>query len=111
MSTSFPSAVWAGQSATRNSSTVRRPDAADYQRLVDEIAALETFIRTNFQTAQNAAATVQTDSTTQGWLPPRMTTTQMNAITSPPEGLVIYNTTAHTLYVYNGTAWKAVTVS
>ena len=59
----------------------------------------------------NAAANLQFDSTTQGWLPPRMTSTQRDAISSPPEGLVIYNTTTHTLNVHNGSAWKAVTIT
>jgi len=47
-------------------------------------------------------------STTKGFLPPRMTTTQRDAITSPPAGLMIYNTTTNKLNVYT-TAWEAVT--
>ena len=39
-----------------------------------------------------ASAILQSDSTTQGFLPPRMTTTQRNAISSPAEGLVVYST-------------------
>ncbi len=59
--------------------------------------------------APNAAAKLQVDSTTQGFLPPRMTTTQRNAIATPPAGLMIYNTTTNKLNFYNGTAWEAVT--
>jgi hypothetical protein len=55
-----------------------------------------------------ASAQLQVDSTTRGFLPPRMTTTQRNAITSPAEGLVIYNTTTAKLNVYT-TAWEAIT--
>lgn len=58
-------------------------------------------------TMPNASAKADITSTTQGFLMPRMTTTQMNAISSPPEGLMIYNNTAHTLYIYNGSAWTA----
>jgi len=47
-------------------------------------------------------------STTKGFLPPRMTTTERNAITSPPAGLTIYNTTTNKLNVYT-TAWEAGT--
>lgn len=47
-------------------------------------------------------------STTQGALLPRMTTTQRDAITSPPTGLIIYNTTTNKLNVFT-TAWEAVT--
>jgi hypothetical protein len=48
-------------------------------------------------------------STTKGFLPPRMTTAQRDAITSVPAGLMIYNTTTNKLNFYNGSAWEAVT--
>lgn len=53
------------------------------------------------------AATAQLDvsSTTKGFLPPRMDSTQRNAIGSPSTGLTIYNTTLKSVQVYNGTAW------
>lgn len=57
----------------------------------------------------NASAILEADSTTLGFLPPRMTTTQRNAISSPAEGLVVYNTTTHKLNVYTGSTWEAVT--
>ena len=58
----------------------------------------------------NASAKLQADSTTQGFLPPRMTTTQRDAISSPAAGLVIYNTTTAKLNVYT-TAWETITSS
>lgn len=57
----------------------------------------------------NVASKLQIDSTTQGFLPPRMTTGQRDAITTPPAGLMIYNTTTNKLNFANGTAWEAVT--
>jgi hypothetical protein len=57
----------------------------------------------------NAKAKLQIDSTTQGFLPPRMTTTERDAITSVPAGLMVYNTTTNKLNFYNGSAWEAVT--
>ncbi len=48
-------------------------------------------------------------STTKGVLVPRMTTDQMNAISSPTEGLLIYNITVKSLYWYNGSTWKQFT--
>lgn len=45
-------------------------------------------------------------STTKGILTPRMTTTQRDAITSPPEGLEVYNLTTNSKNYYNGTIWK-----
>jgi len=47
---------------------------------------------------------LEAKSTTRGFLPPRMTTTQRNAMT-PLEGLTIYNTTNKTMEHYNGTYW------
>lgn len=49
------------------------------------------------------------ESTSKGLLIPRMTTTQRDAISSPAEGLKIYNLTTHTEDFYNGTVWKTIT--
>lgn len=37
-----------------------------------------------------------------------ITTTQMNALPSPQEGDVIWNSTSGTIYLYNGTSWNDV---
>lgn len=61
------------------------------------------------QTAPNAKVALQVDSTTKGVLFPRMTTTQRDAITTPPEGLIVYNTTTHKLNLRTAAAWEQVT--
>jgi hypothetical protein len=53
----------------------------------------------------SASAKVEIASTTQGFLPPRMTTTQRDAIASPAAGLTIYNVTVNCLQWWNGTFW------
>jgi hypothetical protein len=53
----------------------------------------------------NASAALQADSTTQGFLPPRMTTAQINAIATPAEGLIAFNTTISHLCCYQAGAW------
>jgi hypothetical protein len=53
-----------------------------------------------------ASAKLQVDSTTRGFLPPRMTTTQKNAIASPAAGLVVYDSTTNKLQCYNGSTWN-----
>jgi hypothetical protein len=53
-----------------------------------------------------ASAIFAIGSTTRGFLPPRMTTTQVNAITSPAAGLVVYSTTENALCLYNGSSWR-----
>jgi hypothetical protein len=45
-------------------------------------------------------------STTKGVLFPRMTSTQRDAISTPTEGLLIYNTTDSVNQVYNGGTWQ-----
>jgi hypothetical protein len=52
-----------------------------------------------------ASAVFEIESTTKGFLPPRMTTVQRDAISSPATGLQVYNTTTNTNDFYNGTAW------
>lgn len=50
------------------------------------------------------SAVLQADSTTQGFLPPRMTTAQKNAIVTPAIGLMVFDTTLGRPCFYNG-AW------
>ena len=52
-----------------------------------------------------ASAKLQVDSTTQGFLLPRMTAAQRQAIASPATGLQVFDTTTNELLVYNGTSW------
>jgi hypothetical protein len=57
----------------------------------------------------NASAILQADSTTRGFLPPRMTNAQRSAISSPAVGLIVYCTDlVEGLYVYKSTGWTFV---
>jgi hypothetical protein len=49
------------------------------------------------------------NSTTQGFLPPRMTTTQKNSISSPAAGLIVYDTTLNKLCVRTAATWETIT--
>ena len=60
------------------------------------------------QYASSASAQLEVISTTKGFLPPRMTTAQKNAITTPAAGLVVFDTTLNKLCVYT-TAWQTIT--
>ncbi|CAB4139438.1 hypothetical protein UFOVP351_48 [uncultured Caudovirales phage] len=53
----------------------------------------------------SAAARLDVSSTTSGFLPPRMTTAQRDAIGSPPNGLMLYNTSTDKLQVRAAGAW------
>jgi len=60
-------------------------------------------------TALNASAQLQVDSTTQGFLPPRMTNAQRTSISSPAVGLIVYCTDAvEGLYVNKSTGWTFI---
>lgn len=55
-----------------------------------------------------ASALLDVTSTTKGFLPPRVTTVQRDAIATPATGLIIFNTTTGNLEVYGGTSWTPV---
>jgi len=52
-----------------------------------------------------AGAVLNLVSKTKGFLPPRMDSTQKNAISGPAPGLMIYDTTLNRPCFYNGTTW------
>jgi hypothetical protein len=56
-------------------------------------------------TTASASAILEAYSTTKGFLPPRMTTTQKNAIATPAAGLMIYDTDLNRPCFFNGTSW------
>jgi len=69
-------------------------------------------INVSSKAAVSASALLQLDSTTQGMLPPRMTGTQAEAISSPATGLLVYSTdgsgatiTSAGWWGYTGAAW------
>lgn len=53
----------------------------------------------------DASAALIVNSTTQGFLMPRMTSTQKNAIATPTTGLMVYDSTNTAPSYYNGTSW------
>ena len=60
----------------------------------------------------NAKAALDITSTTQGFLPPRMNSSQRTGITSPPAGLLVYQTDdVSGLYYYTGSLWTIVNAS
>jgi hypothetical protein len=56
----------------------------------------------------NSSSILDVASTTKGFLPPRMTTAQKNAIATPAAGLMVYDTNLNKLCVYT-TAWEIIT--
>jgi hypothetical protein len=64
------------------------------------------FVGTGTSTPTSSSAILEASSTTQGFLPPRLTTSQRDAITTPVAGLTIWNSTNTQLEVYDGFYWK-----
>ncbi len=54
----------------------------------------------------DVSAALEVSSISKGFLPPRMSSTQMNAISSPPAGLMIFNTTVNSICYYDGSTWN-----
>jgi hypothetical protein len=58
-----------------------------------------------------ASAIFAIGSTTRGFLPPRMTDTEVRAITTPAEGLVVFNTTISHLCIFASNSWHKLNYS
>jgi hypothetical protein len=58
----------------------------------------------------NASSVLDITSTTQGLLPPRMTTLQRNAVATPADGLIVYDTDLKLFYGYVSTtsSWTPI---
>lgn len=57
-------------------------------------------------TSPHPSAALHVTSTTRGFLPPRMTSAQRNAIVLPLNGITVYDTDAERLYVYMDGLWR-----
>ncbi|HEB27652.1 MAG TPA: hypothetical protein ENI05_07720, partial [Porticoccus sp.] len=71
-----------------------------------KVAAAPQFSGLGLGGAPGASAICQMDSTTKGFLPPRMTPTQRDAIVSPATGLLVFNTTGNGYNFYTGANWR-----
>lgn len=76
---------------------------AGFKLDVNGTARVQGKLSVNTPTASSAV--MEVTSTTQGFLPPRMTTTEKNAIATPAAGLVVYDTNLSALSSFNGIAW------
>lgn len=55
--------------------------------------------------AQDPSAIIDLESTTQGMLAPRMTTAEREAIATPAQSLLVYDTDTESFWYYKGTDW------
>lgn len=91
---------------------------SDNQFGVYDAGVNDTTVNPGWATFTSAAGSVRTGyptgssiltitSTSAGFLPSRMTTTQRTSISTPAEGLVVYDLTDHHLYCFDGSIWQA----
>ena len=57
-------------------------------------------------TSPHASSLVDIQSTNKGLLLPRMTTAQRTAIASPAAGLLVYDTSLNSMFMYDGIQWQ-----
>lgn len=57
----------------------------------------------------DANAILDVSSTTKAFMPPRMSTVSRNAISPATEGMMVYDTTLHKLYIRTVSTWEAIT--
>jgi hypothetical protein len=62
-------------------------------------------------TSPHASALLDMQSTNKGILIPRMTQAEINAIASPAQGLMVFNTNSNSFQYFNGSLWHNITHS
>jgi hypothetical protein len=118
-----PSAVQSSYSGLIvNNGTANQNAVYSANSIVSVNDAVNAFVNFTISTtgllvyAGGAAAAVSSSilelqSTTKGFLPPRMTSAQRTAIGTPATGLIVYQTDGvEGLYVYSGGSWKSLTM-
>jgi hypothetical protein len=94
---------------TKNATIALNIGGVDATMTVSDFKANTPSLQIGDNTPLDASALLQIDSITKGTLLPRMTTTQINAIVAPANGLLVYNITLLVPCFYDGAGWRKVT--
>jgi hypothetical protein len=78
-------------------------------RIVIPTTTKALVLSSDYSSSTGTSAILEVKSTVQGFLPPRMTTTQKNAIGTPTTGLVVFDTTLNKLCVFVSPSWQTIT--
>ena len=76
-----------------------------YSLLLIKTYSQSVAINTDGSTAHSSAI-LDIKSTNKGLLIPRMTSTERTAITSPAQGLFVFDLTTNSFWYYNGNTWN-----
>ena len=106
---------WIEGISTLNSISVRVSGALQIGSTNFKVDNTNTYFQSQYtnnvfggtSTDGDASALVTMKSTTQGFLPPRMTDAERDAIATPAAGLMIYDTTNNQMNYWNGSTWIA----
>lgn len=100
-----------GGLATLNSASITNSCSIGTTLDVASTSAFVGSVKIGATGSAAASSLLDLESTTKGFIQPRMTTTQRDAISSPTNGLGIYNTSSKRFNYYNSTqsAWKEIT--
>jgi hypothetical protein len=93
--------------STTFSSTLEVPGGSNFRIATQPLKTV--LVNNTYTNSASASAIMELQSTTQGFLPPKMTNAQRLAIASPATGLIVYCTDAtEGLYVYKSTGWAFI---
>jgi hypothetical protein len=73
-----------------------------------QVFAQSVVVSENPNPIPESSAILEIQSTTKGFLPPRLTFNQRTSLVNPATGLVVYDTDMQKLYVYAGDFWTPV---
>jgi len=86
------------------------PDGINISVNTETVVVSNGYSTGSYTSVVRPDAAFEVASTNQGFLLPRMTTTQRNNINEPTPGLMIYDTDTNQISYYNRTAWVYLAV-
>jgi len=99
--------IFAVKESSSSTATSLAFTTRDSNEVLSEAMRIDSLGKVGINTV-SPSAPLEVSSTTGGVIMPRMTTTQMNAISSPTDGEMIYNTTENKFYGRANGAWTAL---
>ena len=88
--------------------TIRPNSSGVSSTLMSSTLVVNDTTYNNSSSSADPSAVLEAKSTTKGFLPPRVTTSQRTSISSPAEGLVVYDTDFNSLYLFSNSAWVEI---
>ena len=88
--------------------TIRPNSSGVSSTLMSSTLVVNDTTYNNSSSSADPSAVLEAKSTTKGFLPPRVTTSQRTSISSPAEGLVVYDTDFNSLYLFSNSAWAEI---